>query len=255
MAMFSPQKKGPRQNSLSVRRKITQVHISKQFLMRLPWGEKEKVKGLLCFVGKWQPAEETYRWEVSKPLYVPRRVAGRGLMEPVIAELTDGRLLLVMRGSNHVFPPDPKVTVENGGHKWMSVSEDGGRTWSAVTDLRYDTGEQFYSPSAFARLLRHSRTAKLYCFLNISPNPTHGNAPRYPLYIAEVDEAAAAIRKTTLTVIDDRDPDSDPEELQLSNFSVFENRETGEFELYLTRYDETPVPFMANAYKYVIRLL
>lgn len=217
-------------------------------------GEKEKVGGLLCFVGKWDAAAKTYQWAVSQPIYVPRRVSGRGLQEPVIAELADGRLMLVMRGSNIVFPPDPKVTVENGGHKWTSVSKDGGRTWSAVTDLRYDTGERFYSPGAFARLLRHSRTGKLYCFLNISPNPTHGNAPRYPLYIAEIDEAAAAIRKDTLTVIDDRDPDSDPEELQLSNFSVFENRETDEFELYLTRYDETPVPFMANAYKYMITL-
>jgi hypothetical protein len=217
-------------------------------------GEKEKGWGLFCFIGKWDPAGKTYRWKLSEPIYVPRRVSGRGLMEPVIAELLDGRLLLMMRGSNHVFPPDPKVTVENGGHKWMSFSKDGGYTWSPVTDFRYDTGEQFYSPSAFARLLRHSRTQKLYCFLNISPSPTRGNEPRYPLYIAEVDEAIPALRKSTLTVIDDRNPNSDTEQVQFSNFSLFENRETGEMELYLTRYGERNNVFAADSYKYTITL-
>ncbi|PKO20351.1 MAG: hypothetical protein CVU38_20595 [Chloroflexi bacterium HGW-Chloroflexi-1] len=103
-------------------------------------GEKEPVSGILCFVGKWDPAGKTYLWEVSEPIYVPRRVSGRGLMEPVIAELLDGRLLLVMRGSNDVFPKDWNGTVENGGHKWITVSDDGGRTWSPVTDFRYDDG-------------------------------------------------------------------------------------------------------------------
>ena len=53
-----------------------------------------------------------------------------------------------------------------------------------------------------------------------------------------MDETIAAIKKDTLTIIDDRDPEKDSKEVQLSNFSVFENRETGEIELYLTRYGE-----------------
>lgn len=218
-------------------------------------GEKQKVAGLICFIGKWDPDERTYHWEASERVYVPRRVSGRGLQEPAVAELSDGRLLLVMRGSNHVFPPDWKGTVENGGHKWMSVSEDGGRTWSPVADLRYDTGEPFYSPAAFAKLLRHRRTGKLYCFVNISPTPTKGNSPRHPLYIAEVDEAIPALRKDTLTVIDDRDPKKDTQDVQFSNFSVFESRETGKIEMYLTRYSERPDWRMADAYRYVITLL
>ena len=217
-------------------------------------GEKETVGGVRCFIGTWNPVEKTYDWEVSERIYVPHRVSGRGLQEPVIAELSDGRLLLVMRGSNVVFPPNWEGTVENGGHKWMSVSEDGGRTWSAVTDLRYETGEPFYSPAAFAKLLRHSRTGKLYWFGNISPTPTQGNSPRYPLYIAEVEETIPALKKSTLTVIDDRDPQSDTEQVQFSNFSVFENRETGEIELVLTRYGERADWRMADAYRYTITL-
>ncbi len=218
-------------------------------------GKKEQVDGVLCFIGKWNWAERTYNWEVSERVAVPHRFSGRGLLEPAIAELSDGRLWLVMRGSNIVFPPDWEGTVENGGHKWTSVSEDGGRTWSPVTDLRYETGESFYSPSAFAKLHRHSRSKKLYCFLNISPSPTRGNSPRYPLCIAEVEESIPALKKDTLTVIDDRDPRSDSSAVQFSNFSVFENRESGAAELYLTRFGEREDWRMADAYKYVITLL
>ena len=154
-----------------------------------------------------------------------------------------------------IFPPNWEGTVENGGHKWISVSEDGGRTWSPVADLRYETGEPFYSPAAFAKVLRHSRTGKLYWFGNISPAPTQGNRPRYPLYIAEVEETISALKKSTLTVIDDRDPQSDTEAVQFSNFSVFENRETGEIELVLMRYGERTDWRMADAYRYTIALL
>ena len=217
-------------------------------------GAKETVEAVLCFIGKWNRAEDTYDWEVSDPIHVPHRVSGRGLEEPAIAELADGRLLLVMRGSNVVFPRNWEGKVENGGHKWMSISEDGGRTWSAVTDLRYETGEQFYSPGAYAWLLRHSRTGKLYCLLNISPTPTLGNGPRYPLYIAEVEESIPALRKGTLTVIERPEPTDTPE-IQFSNFSVLENRQSGEIELYMTRYGERADWRMADAYKYTITLL
>jgi hypothetical protein len=162
-----------------------------------------------------------------------------------------------MRGSNVALQSDPwKGKVESPGHKWMSTSRDGGRTWSPVTDLRYDTGEPFYSPAAFAKMLRHRGTGKLYWFGNITPNPPDGNRPRYPLYIAEVEEFTPALKKETLTVIDDRDPEKDPEAVQFSNFDVFEHPETGHIELYMTRYGETPGnTWTANAYRYAIILL
>ncbi|PKO20350.1 MAG: hypothetical protein CVU38_20590 [Chloroflexi bacterium HGW-Chloroflexi-1] len=69
-----------------------------------------------------------------------------------------------------------------------------------------------------------------------------------------MDESIPALKKDTLTVIDDRNPNSDTETVQLSNFSMFENRETGEIELYLTRYGERPDWRMADAYKYTITL-
>ena len=220
-------------------------------------GEKETVRAVRCFIGKWREAANTYQWELSDPIYVPHRISGRGMQEPCMAQLSDGRLFLVMRGSNIVLKSDPwKGEVESPGRKWMSLSEDGGRTWTPVTDLRYDTGEPFYSPATFASMLRHSRTGKLYWFGNITPDPPDGNRPRYPLYVAEVEESIPALKKETLTVIDDRDPKTDPELVQFSNFNLFEHPETGQIELYMTRYGETPGNiWTANAYKYAITLV
>jgi hypothetical protein len=170
-------------------------------------------------------------------------------LEPALAQFKDGTLLLEMRGSNAHLDP-----VKYPGRKWMSLSKDGGKTWSTVTDLHYDTGERFYAPSSFAKVLRSTKTGKLYWVGNISREPAQGNSPRYPLYIAEIDETKVALKKSTLTVVDDREP-TDTAEVQFSNFSLLENRETRDLELYLTRYGERRGSvFTADAYKYTLRL-
>ena len=137
----------------------------------------------------------------------------------------------------------------------MSLSEDGGMTWSPVTDLRYDTGEQFYSPASISKTLRSSKTGKLYYFLNISDTPPEGNDPRYPLQVAQIDEEKGALIKDTVTVIDDRNPLTDSEHLSLSNFGLLEDRETHMVELTMTRLGaKGPVPDLweADTYKYLI---
>ena len=180
---------------------------------------------------------------------MPRRVSTRGFAEPAVAELKDGRLMMDLRGSNVHLDP-----LRYPGRKWMSLSKDGGKTWSPAADLRYDTGEQFYAPATFAKFIRSSKTGQLYWIGNISRVPPEGNGPRYPLYIAEVDEEKAALKKSTLTIIDDREP-GDTEGVQFSNFSLLENRETKDLEIYLSRLGEKPDNvFSANAYKYTLKL-
>jgi hypothetical protein len=217
---------------------------------KVPWyAGKNRVYGALCFVGKWNEARKDYVWSVSRPLSVRRRVSTRGFAEPAVAELKDGRLVMELRGSNVYLDP-----VRYPGRKWLSVSADGGRSWKSPLDLRYDTGEQFYAPATFAKFIRSRKTGKLYWVGNISRDPAEGNGPRYPLYLAEVDEEKAALKKSTLTVIDNRGP-GDTEGLQLSNFSLLENGETGDLEIYLSRLGEKPGSvFSANAYKYTIIL-
>jgi len=209
------------------------------------------VAGAMCFVGKWDPARKDYNWRISNRIFLPRKVSTRGLVELNLNELKDGRLLLIMRGSNVGLD-----SLECPGRKWISVSSDGGMTWSKVRDLRYDTGEQFYSPATMARTIRSSITGKLYCFLNINADPPVGNGPRYPLQVAEIDEEKVCLKRETLTIIDDRHPELDSRHLQLSNFGLREDRESQLVELHLTRLGERgsrPKIWNADTYRYVIR--
>ena len=209
------------------------------------------VAGAMSFVGKWNPELEDYDWHTSNRIFLPRKVSTRGLVELDLSELTDGRLLLIMRGSNAGLD-----SLECPGRKWISVSGDGGLTWGEIRDLRYDTGEQFYSPATFAKTIRSAATGKLYCFLNISDRPPVGNGPRYPLQVAEIDEERVCLKKKTVTIIDDRDPGLDSKYLQLSNFGLLEDRESLAVELYLTRIGERgggSRVWDADTYRYVIR--
>ena len=206
------------------------------------------VAGAICFIGKWNKARAEYEWQTSEPVFLPRRRSTRGLVELSISELTDGNLLLLMRGSNTKLDP-----LECPGRRWFSVSGDGGHTWSDVQDIRYDTGETLYSPASISRTVRSTKTGRLYFIGNIPDVPPRGNSPRYPLQIVEIDEDGPSFRKDTVTKIDDRDPQRDSEHLQLSNFSLLENRETHELELYLTRLGENGGGadiWTADAYKY-----
>ncbi|MBN1344001.1 MAG: exo-alpha-sialidase [Phycisphaerae bacterium] len=205
--------------------------------------------GSVCFIGTWDETLGDYRWAGGKPVWVSREVSSRGLMEPEVAELTGGRVLVVWRTSNASL--DVK---ERPGHKYYSVSTDGGRTLTEPKPWTYDDGVAFYSPSSIHRMFRHTVTGKLYWIGNISPGPAHANSPRYPLVIAEVDEKIPAIKRRTVSLIDDR-REGESDRLQLSNFSLLENREDHSLEIYLTRLGENTEDFWgADAYKYTLGL-
>ena len=208
------------------------------------------VAGAICFVGRWNKKQLDYDWTTSNPIFLPRKKSTRGLVELDISELKNGNLLLIMRGSNTGLDP-----IKCAGRKWFSVSKDGGLNWSEVSDIRYDTGERLYSPASISKTIRSSKTGKLYWVGNITSVPPDGNSPRYPLQIVEINEKDPSFKKDTVTVIDDRDPERDSEHLQLSNFSLLENRETHEMEVYLTRLGERGGGkdiWTANAYKYTL---
>jgi hypothetical protein len=208
------------------------------------------VAGAMCFVGRWNREKKNYDWKKSNAIFLPRSVSSRGLVELNMAELTNGNILLIMRGSN----AELDIT-KSPGRKWYSVSRDGGFTWDNIKDMRYDTGEQFYSPATIHQLIRSSKTGKLYWIGNINNIPSYANGPRYPLQIVEVDEKGPSFIKDTVTVIDDRDTSKDSEFLQLSNFALLEDREHGHMEIYLTRLGENGGGqdiWTANSYKYTL---
>lgn len=207
--------------------------------------------GSALFIARWDSQNNTYQWQKSNCVWVPMSVSCRGLLEGYPVELVDGGILVIWRGSD---------TPETPGRKWFSVSEDGGVTLSPVQELKYDDGTRFYSPSSIHYLIRHSVNGKLHWLANICAEPPHGNEPRYPLVIAEVDEKIPAIKRDTVQVIVDRGPE-ESEGVQWSNFSPFENRETHELELYMTpigskaTYQEDPVAYWeADCFKFTISL-
>ncbi|NLX54695.1 MAG: exo-alpha-sialidase [Planctomycetaceae bacterium] len=209
--------------------------------------------GSVLFLGRWNAQQGDYEWQPGARVEISPDESARGLMEPEVAELADGRLLVVWRGSTHGW--DGSVA-KLPGRKFFSVSADGGRTLTPPAVWKYDDGSDFYSPSSIHRMIRHSVTGKLYWLGNISATPPRGNLPRYPLVIAEVDEATATLRKATVSVIDDRQPDQGPE-VQFSNFSLLEDRETHALELYLTTYGQAPDPAdwaTADCFRYLIKV-
>ena len=198
-----------------------------------------------CFIGEW--AGEKLEWTLGEPVKISPALSTRGLCEPALAELSDGSIMMVCRGSNE-NSPQPQMA----GHKWKSLSRDGGYTWLKPEPFAYNTGEAFFSPASGSRLIRNSRNKILYWIGNIVEKNPKENRPRYPLQIAEVDEQAGAIRKETVKVIDDQGP-SDSPHLQLSNFRVYEDRVTGEFVLSLARIQEiSEKDWSSPAYEYRI---
>lgn len=198
----------------------------------------------LHYKGCWSPAgvivhvlgdyrnDGSIGWKLSSPVVPNLENTSRGFYEPAIAELCDGRLAMILRGDNSMFPERP-------GYKWLSFSEDNGETWSAPVPLPCDEGDPFESSSTGSALFRSIKTGKLYWIGNlcIHGRRPNGNYPRTPLVIAEVQEVPFALRRGTITVIDQRAA-HEPEEVQMSNFRFYQDRENGDLVVFLTRYAE-----------------
>jgi len=180
----------------------------------------------VVLIGKWTDGMKI-DWEISERVAIGPDKSTRGLIEPTVAEMADGRMLMVMRASNDAKPELPAC-------KWCAVSVDGGRNWSKPEEWTYDDGTQFFSPSSISQFVMHSN-GHCYWLGNITPTKPRGNSPRYPLVIGRVDPVSLKLIRKSMTVVDDLQPGEDPS-LQLSNFYARENRETGEIELHLSRF-------------------
>ena len=189
--------------------------------------------------------EKTGVWKPSNLQPIAPELSAVGLEEPASVALKNGTILTVMRGH---------CTKTMEGVKWMSLSTDGGKTISPVEEFRYSDGSRLYSPSSIHRFIRSTRNGTLYWLANITATPPPGQGPRYPLCIAEIDEEKIGVIKESVRIIDDR-REGEPEALQLSNFSLFENRETLDFELYVTLLGINATDFWgADVYRYDVKV-
>lgn len=180
----------------------------------------------VCLIGRWSDGLRI-DWEISSRVAIDPAKSTRGAIEPTVAEMPSGRMLMVMRGSNDVKPEFP-------GHKWYCISESGGRSWTKPEPWTYSDRTPFYSPSAISRFVQHSN-GRTYWLGNITQENPRGNSPRYPLVIGEVNPASMLLEKGSVVVVDDLQSGEDPS-LQLSNFTAHEDRETGEILLHLSRF-------------------
>lgn len=177
-------------------------------------------------LGRWTADASRVEWEMSARVIGDPERSTRGMDEPTLARLADGRILMVLRGSNDRKPALP-------GRRWAAYSRDGGRTWTVPEPWTYTDGTAFYSPASCSQLLTHS-SGRIFWLGNLTPDNPRGNRPRYPFVVGEVDRQSGRLIERTVRVVDDRRPNDGPD-LALSNFSAHEDRATGEIVLHLTR--------------------
>ncbi len=193
--------------------------------------------------GRWQG--DHLSWEISELLQGDPARSTRGMVEPTFEFLEDGRLLMVLRGSNDRRPELPS-------HRWFATSSDGGRRWTAPQPWTFDDAQPFFSPSACSQLLRHS-SGRLFWLGNITPENPRGNRPRFPFVIGEVSRRTGLLLRRTIRVVDTLQPGEDPV-LSLSNFYAREDRRTREIALHMTRLFARPGAWSGDACLYRIRV-
>ena len=184
-----------------------------------------------ALIGTWNEQGDDLTWQAGQSINLSGEQSSRGANECAVVELGEpGHILMVIRGSNQ-----NDRTGKTPAIKWKTLSTDYGKTWSDCTPFIYSDDEQFWSPSSCSSFIRSSITGKAYWVGNISRVPPRANHPRYPLVIGELDEETLSLRKETVTIVDDRGP-ADPPDLQLSNFRLLEDPETGHLVARLNRY-------------------
>ncbi len=191
------------------------------------------LRGLMMIRGVWNG--EKYEFIPSRPILISDLQSSRGVDEPTIVLLHSGRIVIVFRGSN-IPNKGWNTRIEPGtpGFKWYCWSDDGGKTFTQPMPWHFDDGEVIYSSATISYFIEDAKTGKHYWIGNITDHRIKGNDPRWPLQIVEVDETYGTAKKESFTVIDDR-REGESERIELSNFCLYQNRETGHFEILMTK--------------------
>lgn len=179
---------------------------------------------VMVLIGTWNK-EEKLTWKASQRVEGDPTKSTRGVIEPSLLELPDGRILMVMRGSNG-GKLDPNNLLPS--HKWYAISKDGGETWSKPEPWCFEDGETFYSPSSMSTLFKHS-SGRCFWVGNMTKENCQNNLPRWPLVIAEVNtDNLKLIRSSLLTVDTQWEEDLTKGRLDISHLTLIEDRETKE---------------------------
>ncbi len=185
----------------------------------------------LQIIGDPRP-DGSISWQLGEPIRISPGISSRGLDENAIAELRDGRVAAVCRGDNSMFPEKP-------GYKWLSLSADQGKTWSVPVPFPCTEGPPIESGANGSALFRSIKDGRLYWIGNlcIRGRRPKGNFPRTPLVVARVQEEPFGIIRDSIAAVDEQGQ-GEPDNVQMSNFRFYQDRETGDLVLFYTRYSE-----------------
>lgn len=190
---------------------------------------------VIVLIGTWNDGNKL-SWKASQRVEGDPKRSTRGLIEPTLTELEDGRILMVMRGSNG-GSLDPNDQLPS--HKWYAISNDGGETWSKPEPWSFEDGKPFFSPSSMSSLFRHS-SGRTFWVGNMTPVNCQNNLPRWPLVIAEVNRDNLKLIRSSLLTVDTQQPDDLTKgRLDISHITLIEDRETKEIILTYPRNTNT----------------
>jgi len=197
-----------------------------------------KLRALIVMHGVWNG--EKYDFLPSRPVIISDLQSSRGMDEPTIAQLKSGRIVVVFRGAYYMNSAwNTRIEPGTPGFKWYTWSDDGGKTFTEAMPWHFDDGEVIYSSASISHFFRDARNDRLYWIGNITGHQVYENNPRYPLCIVEVDETYGTAKKESFTIIDTR-REGEGERMELSNFSMMQNRVTGNLEIFLTKRNQFP---------------
>lgn len=178
----------------------------------------------VVLIGSWTK-DGTITWEMSKRIIGDPKRSTRGMIEPTLVELKNGDLVMVMRGSNEQ-KGSKNYTLP--GYKWLSVSKDEGKNWSKPAPLTFEDGKELYSPSSMSTLFKHS-SGRCFWIGNMTKENNKGNLPRWPAVFIELNTNSFRLKENTLLVLDtQQEEDKSKGRLDISHFSVIEDRTTKE---------------------------
>lgn len=208
-----------------------------------------------CFFGQWQADGSGLDWSAGTKATLPRKYSCDGGDEPTVTYLADGRLLVVLRARTY-----PHTGQRLPSLHYYALSEDDGRTWGEGAPLLYDDGSYPYAPACFSEVFRSAKNGRVYVITNFADEPCVNCDPRTKLYIGEIDTSTFRIKKDTMTIVEQLDKAAgQPDGIRFSNFRCYEERETGDYLVFLTHAsgnEGCPEGFSISphAYQYRIQL-
>lgn len=197
---------------------------------------------------RWKDAaSDILSFQIDSYMDLPHEVSSEGVGEAAFALLDSGHVLATTRTSGN-------KSVGSYARVYAFTSADGGRTWSAPFEIKFDDGTSLNVPTSMSKILRCSKNGRLYWCGNMLDEPAIGYAPRNKFVVIEIAQNPVRFVKESLTVVDES-PIGEGQK-RYSNFSLYEDRVSGNPIVIMGEQQATEAwsdpTFISNGYRYEI---